>query len=59
MFDVKQAEAEAKKELAKEKSTVATTKIKAQLKRIEAAEAIVANERRTYALLLADIGADV
>jgi hypothetical protein len=57
MFDIKSVEAEAKKELAEEKGKAAKTKIKAALKRIADAEAILKNAQDEYAVLLRDIGA--
>ena len=56
MFDIKAVEAEAQKEMADEKATGAKTKIKAALKRIIDAEAILKNARAEYAVLLRDIG---
>ncbi|MDR3474517.1 MAG: hypothetical protein P4M09_22940 [Devosia sp.] len=56
MFDIKEVEAEAKRELAEEKGKAAKGKIKDSLKRIAAAEAIVRNLREEHAVLLADIG---
>lgn len=56
-FDVKAAEAEAKKELQDENSKVAKQKIKGKLAQISSAEAIVANLRREYEALLAEIAA--
>ncbi|MER8640981.1 hypothetical protein [Mesorhizobium sp. M1252] len=57
MFDIKKVEADAKAEIAEEKGRVAKTKIKAALKRIADAEAIVKNARDEYEVLLRDIGA--
>jgi hypothetical protein len=57
MFDIKKIEADAKAEIAEEKGKVAKTKIKAALKRIADAEAIVRNARDEYEVLLRDIGA--
>lgn len=56
-FDIKAAEAEAKKEIAKEQAEAAKTKIKAKLQAIANAECIVANLRLEYETLLQDIGA--
>ena len=56
MFDVKQAEADAKKELAEETGKVAKKKIKAKLQGIASAEKVLANLKREYAVLLEDIG---
>jgi hypothetical protein len=57
MFDIKAVEAEAKKELAEEQSKSAKGKIKAALKRIADAEAILRNAREEYEVLLRTIGA--
>lgn len=57
MFDIKSVEAEARAELNKEKGEKAKGQIKAKLKQIEAAEAIVRNLREEYQVLLRDIGA--
>lgn len=58
MFDIKAAEAEAKKEIAKEQSDKAKTKIKAHLGKIAAANEVVANLQREYEVLLREIGSD-
>lgn len=58
MFDVKAVQAEAEKELAKEQSEAAKSKIKAKLKQIAASKAVTANLEREYAGLLAEIGSD-
>jgi multidrug resistance efflux pump len=57
MFDIKKIEAEAKSEMAEERGKAAKTKIKAALKRIADAEAILRNARDEYEVLLRDIGA--
>jgi len=57
MFDIKQVEEEARKELADEKSTAAKSKIKAHLAKIAAAKKVVANLEEEYQVLLRDIGA--
>lgn len=57
MFDIKQVEAEAQKELAAEKATAAKSKIKSKLAQIAQAEKVVENLRDEYAVLLRDIGA--
>lgn len=56
MFDIKTVEAEAKKEIADEKAKAAKTKIKAALKRIADAEAILRNAKDEYEVILRDIG---
>lgn len=58
MFDVNQAEAEAKKELAEEHLKTAKSKIKASLAKIATAEAVLANLRREHEVLLREIGAE-
>jgi len=58
MFDIKAVQAEAEKEIADEKAKLAKSKIKDHLRRIAAAEKVVANLREEYAVLLADIGAE-
>ncbi len=57
MFDIKKLEAEAAAELATEKATAAKSKIKASLKRIDDAKAIVMNLEYEHLVLLRDIGA--
>jgi hypothetical protein len=57
MFDVKDVQAEAEKEIAEERKTVAKARIKSKLREIAQAERIVANLRDEYAVLLQDIGA--
>jgi len=57
MFDIKQVEEEARKELAEEKSVAAKSKIKAHLAKIAAAKKVVANLEEEYQVLLRDIGA--
>lgn len=56
MFDIKKVVAEAEKEVAEEKAATAKTKIKASLKRIADAEAILRNAREEHEVLLRDIG---
>lgn len=56
MFDIKAVEAEAKKELAEEQSKAAKTKIKAALKRIEDARAVLRNAEEEYQVILRAIG---
>lgn len=56
MFDVKAIQAEAQKEINEERAKTAKQKIKDKLRAIAAAEAITANLRREYELLLLDIG---
>lgn len=56
MFDIKKVEAEALAEINEEKAKAAKTKIKAALKRISDAEAILRNAREEYAVVLRDIG---
>ncbi len=55
-FDVKQAEADAKKELAEEASKEAKRKIKSKLAEIASAEKVLRNLRGEYEVLLEDIG---
>ncbi len=57
MFDIKKLEAEAAAELATEKATAAKSKIRASLKRIDDAKAIVMNLEYEHLVLLRDIGA--
>lgn len=59
MFDIKAAEAEAKKELAKEQCEAAKGMIKAHLKKIAAAKAIVVNLEREYEVMLREAAEDV
>ena len=56
MFDIKQVEEEARKELAEEKSNAAKAKIKAHLGKIAAAQKIVDNLKQEYEVLIRDIG---
>lgn len=58
MFDIKAVEAEARKELAKEQGEVAKGKLKAKLKAIAAAKAVVANLEREYGALILEAAAD-
>ncbi|MBT1154445.1 hypothetical protein J1C56_02450 [Aminobacter anthyllidis] len=55
MFDIKAVEAEAKKELNEERTKAAKAKLKAALKRIEDARAILRNAEDEYAVILRDI----
>lgn len=57
MFDIKKVAAEAQAEINEEKVKAAKVKIKAALKRIADAEAILRNARDEYEVLLRDIGA--
>lgn len=57
-FDVKSAQAEAERELAKEQAEAAKSKIKGKLKQIAAAKAVVSNLEREYAALLLEIGTE-
>lgn len=57
MFDIKELERQARDEVHEERAKDAKTKIKAKLKAIVAAEAVVVNLRQEYAVLLRDIGA--
>jgi hypothetical protein len=57
-FDVKAAEAEAKKELAEQQGKAAKAKIKVKLEQISGLEKALANARREYACLLEDIGSE-
>lgn len=57
MFDIKELERQARDEVNEERAKDAKTKIKAKLKAIAAAEAVAANLRQEYAVLLRDIGA--
>lgn len=57
MFDIKELERQARDEVNEERAKDAKTKIKAKLKAIVAAEAVVVNLRQEYAVLLRDIGA--
>lgn len=52
MFDIKAVEAEAKAEIAKEQSLKAKDCIKASLRKIASAEAIVANLKREHEVIL-------
>lgn len=57
MFDVKQAEAEAQKEIAEEAMKAAKGKIKASLAKLSAARAVVSNLEREHEVLMLEIGA--
>jgi hypothetical protein len=57
MFDIKEVQKEAEKEIAEEKKTAAKKAIKDKLRQIAAAEKVVKNLRDEYDVLLADIGA--
>lgn len=59
MFDITAAEKAAREELAKEASEAAKIKIKGKLKAIAASEAVTANLKREYEVLLREIGSDV
>jgi hypothetical protein len=59
MFDIKQVQADAEKEIADERSKRAKDKIKDKLREIDKAKKIVANLQNEYEILLKDIGADV
>lgn len=56
MIDIKAVEAEAKKEIAEEKSKSAKSKLKAALKRIADARTILRNAEEEYEVLLRYIG---
>jgi hypothetical protein len=58
LLEIKQAVAEAEAELKEEAVKVAKGKIKESLKRISAAESVVANLRREHEVLLKTIGAE-
>ena len=57
MFDVKAVREEAEREIAAEAAEKAKFAIKAKLKAIGAARAVVANLEREYEVLLREIGA--
>jgi hypothetical protein len=56
MFDIKQIETEAQKELVEERSRAAKDKIKKHLKLISDAERVLANLKLEYQAILRDIG---
>jgi glucan biosynthesis protein len=56
MFDINQVEKEAQAELAEEASRGAKGKIKESLRKIAAAEKVLANLRAEHAELMKDIG---
>lgn len=58
LFDIKSVQSEAEKELREERTKKAKEKIKAKLKQIQDAEAIVANLKREYDDLIAAIADD-
>lgn len=58
MFDIKKVEAEARAEVTKEQEALAKSKVKAHLAKIAQAEAVLANLKREYAVLLASLGDD-
>ncbi len=58
MFDIKSVEKEAKLEIAKEQAEKAKGSIKAKLKQIACARAVVANLEREYDVLIAEVAAD-
>ncbi len=58
MFDITAAEKEAREELAKEQLTAAKSKIKDSLKKIAAAEAVVANLRREHEVLMRTVAGE-
>ena len=57
MFDIKQVEAEARKELAEERAKEAKKKLKDKLQQIAKSEAVTAALKRDYELLLMEVGA--
>ena len=56
MFDIKKIEAEAREELAEEQGKAAKASLKAKLKAISQARAVVANLEREYEVLLREVG---
>ena len=54
-FDARKVAAEAQEELAQERAAEAKTKIKAKLRQIAAAKAVVSNLEEEYQVLLRDI----
>lgn len=58
MFDITKVQQEAEAEIAKESAAKAKESIKAHLKKIAAAEAVVANLRREYEVLLRTVAAE-
>jgi hypothetical protein len=59
LFDIKAAEEQARKEVAEEQAKAAVAKLKAKLKAISAARAVVANLEREYEVLLREAGSDL
>lgn len=55
-FDIKKVEEEARKEVSEEQATKAKGQIKAKLKAIADAKAVVANLEKEYQVLLLTIG---
>lgn len=55
MFDIKKVQAEAEAEIAKEQGEDAKKAIKAKLRSISAARAVVANLEREYEVLLREV----
>jgi hypothetical protein len=59
MFDIKQIEADAKKEVAEEEGKAAKAAIKSKLQQISKARAVVANLEREYEVLLREVGSNL
>ena len=59
MFDIKQAEKEAREELAEEQVAKAKKLLKEKLRQISQARAVVANLEREYNALLLEAGSDL
>lgn len=55
-FDIKEAEKQAKLEVAKDQTDAAKGKIKSKLKQISDAEKVLANLRHEYDVLLTELG---